>query len=169
MRIHVAGFAQETMSQVSFNGWPASKDRAEIGIKSYAVPGTTLYIACAEKVAPLLVNFAADFHRLIEDIDNGTLDDWGYCYRMIRGSTDKLSNHSSGTAIDLNARLHILGKSGTFPEGKVPMLQVLCRKYGLKWGGDYMNRKDEMHFEIALDAAKVAALITKLGLDGVQK
>lgn len=169
MRTLAAGFAQAYMSETSYNGWPASKDRSAIGIKSYNVPGTTLYIACAEKVAPLLVAFAADFHKLIEPIDNGTLDDWGYCYRMIRGSTDKLSNHSSGTALDLNATKHPLGKAGTFPEGKVPMLQGLCRKYGLKWGGDYLNRKDEMHFEIALDAVKVAALITKLGLDGVQK
>ena len=157
------------MNETSYNGWPASKDRAAIGIKSYTVPGTTVKLACAEKVAPLLVAFAADFHKLIEPIDAGSLDDWGYCYRMIRGSTDKLSNHSSGTALDLNASKHPLGKAGTFTEGKVPMLQGLCRKYGLKWGGDYLNRKDEMHFEIALDAAKVAALITKLGLDGVQK
>jgi len=153
------------MSETSFNGWPASKDRAAIGIKSYAVTGTTLYIACAEKVAPLLVNFAADFHKLIEPIDGGTLDDWGYCYRMIRGSTDKLSNHSSGTALDLNATAHPLGKAGTFDAAKVPMIQALAKKYGLKWGGDYVNRKDEMHFEIALDAVKVAALITKLELE----
>ena len=149
--------------EISYNGWPASKDRSEIGIKSYTVPGTTVKLACAEKVAPLLIGFAEEFHKLIEPID-GSADDWGYCYRMVRGSTDKLSNHSSGTALDLNASKHPLGKAGTFTEGKVPMLQGLCRKYGLKWGGDYLNRKDEMHFEIALDAAKVAALITKLEL-----
>ena len=163
------GFAQETMSETSYNGWPASKDRSAIGIKSYNVPGTTLYIACAEKVAPLLVAFAADFHKLIEPIDGGALDDWGYCYRMVRGSTDKLSNHSSGTAIDLNASKHPLGKAGTFDEQKVPMLRALAKKYGLRAGLDYVARKDEMHFEIALDAAKVAALITKLGLDEVHK
>jgi len=151
------------MSEISYNGWPASKDRNEIGIKSYIVPGTTVKLACAEKVAPLLIGFAADFHKLIEPID-GTGDDWGYCYRMIRGSTDKLSNHSSGTALDLNATKHPLGKSGTFDEQKVPMLRALAKKYGLKAGMDYVNRKDEMHFEIALDAAKVAALITKLEL-----
>jgi hypothetical protein len=151
------------MSEISFNGWPASKNRAAIGIKSYTVPGTTVKLACAEKVAPLLIAFAADFHNLIEPID-GTGDDWGYCYRMIRGSTDKLSNHSSGTAIDLNATKHPLGKAGTFDEQKVPMLRALVKKYGLKAGMDYVNRKDEMHFEIALDAAKVAALITKLEL-----
>ena len=151
------------MSEISYNGWPASKDRNEIGIKSYTVPGTTVKLACAEKVAPLLIGFAEEFHKLIEPID-GSNDDWGYCYRMVRGSTDKLSNHSSGTALDLNASKHPLGKSGTFDEQKVPMLRALAKKYGLKAGMDYINRKDEMHFEIALDAAKVAALITKLEL-----
>ena len=49
----------------SYNGWPASKDQAEIGIKSYAVPGSNIKLRCAEKVAPLLVGFAAEFHKLI--------------------------------------------------------------------------------------------------------
>jgi hypothetical protein len=151
--------------ETSYNGWPASKDQAEIGIKSYPVPGTTIKLRCAEKVAPLLVGFAAEFHTLIEPIDTGGLDDWGYCYRMVRGEATKLSNHSSGTAIDLNATHHALGKVGTFEAGKVPMIRALAKKYGLTWGGDYKNRKDEMHFEVSLTADKVTALITKLGLE----
>ena len=147
---------------LSANGWPASKDKAEIGIKSFAVPGTTLKLQCAEAVAPLLISFAAEFHKLIENIDGAKLDDWGYCFRDVRGVTGKLSNHSSGTAIDLNATQHPLGKVGTFPNEKVPMIRALAKKYGLIWGGDYRNRKDEMHFEIALPPAKVAALIAKL-------
>lgn len=147
---------------LSANGWPASKDKAEIGIKSFAVPGTTLKLQCAEAVAPLLIGFAAEFHKLIENIDGAKLDDWGYCFRDVRGVTGKLSNHSSGTAIDLNATQHPLGKVGTFPNEKVPMIRALAKKYGLIWGGDYRNRKDEMHFEIALPPAKVAALVAKL-------
>ena len=149
----------------SYNGWPASKDQAEIGIKSYPVPGTLIKLRCAEKVAPLLVGFAAEFHNLIEELDVGSLDDWGWAYRDVRNVPGKLSNHASGTAIDLNATRHPLGALGTFDPGKVPMLKALTKKYGLTWGGDYKGRKDEMHYEISLDAAKVAALITKLGLD----
>ncbi len=147
----------------SQNGWTASKVRAEIGIESFTIPGTNIKLACAKAVAPLLVGFAAEFHELIEPIDEGTLDDWGYAYRDVRGSTNNLSNHSSGTAIDLNATQHPLGKVGTFPIEKVPMIRALAKKYGLIWGGDYRNRKDEMHFEIALTPAKAAALIEKLG------
>jgi hypothetical protein len=151
--------------ETSYNGYPASKDAAAIAIGSYLVKGTALKLRCSEYVGPLLAGFAAEFHELIEPIDNGGLDDWGYCYRMVRGNPTKLSNHSSGTAIDLNATKHPLGKAGTFPAEKVPMIQALAKKYGLTWGGDYRNRKDEMHFEISIDAAKAAALITKLGLE----
>jgi hypothetical protein len=152
------------MTLLSHNGWRASKDPAEIDIKSYTVPGTKTRLRCAEAVAPLLIGFAAEFHKLIEPIDDGPLDDWGYAFRQIRGSTDNLSNHASGTAIDLNAPKHALGLVGTFPPEKVPMIRALAKKYGLKWGGDYKNRKDEMHFEIDITPAKAAALIIKLGL-----
>ena len=148
----------------SYNGYPASKDPAAINIKSYLVRGTDRKLKCAESVGPLLAAFAAEFHELIEPIDEGTFDDWGYCYRMVRGDATKLSNHASGTAIDLNATRHALGKVGTYPAEKVPMIRALAKKYGLKWGGDYKNRKDEMHFEVEVSATKAKALISTLGL-----
>jgi hypothetical protein len=148
----------------SYNGWPASKDQDEIGIKCYKVEGTNLKLRCAQKVEPLLLNFAKEFNELIEPLEGGALDDWGYCFRDVRGVPGKLSNHSSGTAIDLNASKHPLGKVGTFDAAKVPMIRALAKKYGLIWGGDW-TRKDEMHFEIALSPEKVKALITKLGLE----
>lgn len=151
------------MTQTSLNGWTASADPSEIGVKSYPVKGTKIKLRCAEKCAPLLVGFAEEFHALIEPIDEGSLDDWGYCFRNVRGSTDKLSNHSSGTAIDLNATKHPLGKGGTFPLEKIPMIQALTKKYGLIWGGNF-KRRDEMHWEIGLSEAKVAALIGSLKL-----
>ena len=148
----------------SYNGYPASKDPDEIKIKSYSVGGTDRKLRCAESVGPLLAAFAADFHRLIEPIDTGTFDDWGYAFRMVRGSTDRLSCHSSGTAIDLNATRHPLGKVGTFPAEKVPMIRALAKKYGLKWGGDFKGRADEMHFEVEVTPARAKALIASLGL-----
>jgi hypothetical protein len=148
----------------SYNGYPASKDPAAINIKSYPVRGTDRKLRCAESVGPLLAAFAAEFHELIEPIDEGTFDDWGYAYRMVRGDATKLSCHSSGTAIDLNATKHPLGKAGTFPIEKVPMLKALAKKYGLKWGGDFKSRKDDMHFEICITPAKAKELISSLGL-----
>jgi hypothetical protein len=149
----------------SDNGWPASKDPAEIGIKSYPVKGTTIKLRCAQKVAPLLVGFAAEFHEKIEPIDEGTLDSWGYAFRMVRGREDRLSNHSSGTAIDLNANAHPLGAKNTFAQDKAAIIIELCAKYGLKWGGTYRNRKDEMHFEVCLTPKQATERITALGLE----
>ena len=149
---------------LSQNNWIASKDASEIDIVSIPIKGTTVKVRCAKAVAPLIAGFCADFHELIEPIDHGTLDDWGYCFRMVRGSTDKLSNHSSGTAVDLNATKHPLGKAGTFPSEKVPMIRAIAKKYGMIWGGDFRHRKDEMHFEITVSPAKAAELIGSLKL-----
>ena len=150
----------------SANGWPASADPEAIDIVRKRVPETDLKLRVAKPVAPLLIGFAAEFHKLVEPIDEGkTLDDWGYCYRKVRGSNTVVSNHSSGTAIDLNATQHPLAAVGTFNDDQVRVINRLCRKYGLRWGGNYRNRKDEMHFEIALNAVQVDTLIRGLEME----
>ena len=156
------------MTLLSQNGWIASKDASEIQIVSIPIRGTMVKVRCAKAVAPLIAGFCSEFHELIEPIDEGSLDDWGYNFRMVRNSTDKLSNHSSGTAVDLNASRHSLGKSGTFPSEKVPMIRALAKKYGMMWGGDFRRRPDEMHFEINITPAKAAELIGSMKL-GEQK
>lgn len=147
------------------NGWPASEDRKALGIETFAVPGTKIKFACAKAVAPILVSFAKDFHELVEPIDQGQLDDWGYAFRTTRGSDRVLSNHSSGTAIDLNAIKHPLGKSNTFNKDQRNTINLLITKYGLAWGGNYKKRKDDMHFEIALNQNQVTNKIKELGLE----
>ncbi|MFM7856491.1 MAG: M15 family metallopeptidase, partial [Flammeovirgaceae bacterium] len=119
------------------------------------MPGTSRKLRVAQDVAPLLISFAKDFHNQVEPIDEGQQDDWGYAYREVRGSTLILSNHASGTAIDLNATKHPLGAANTFSDEQSATIRRLCRKYGLRWGGDYKSRKDEMHFEIALNQTQV--------------
>ena len=146
------------------NGWPASEDRKAIGIETFTVPGTKTRFACAEAVAPILVSFAKAFHELVEPIDEGQLDDWGYAFRQTRGSDRILSNHASGTAIDLNAIKHPLGKSNTFNKHQRNTINLLITKYGLTWGGNYKRRKDDMHFEIALNQNEVKQKIKELGL-----
>jgi hypothetical protein len=147
------------------NGWPASEDRKALGIETFAVPGTKIKFACAKTVAPILVSFAKEFHELVEPIDEGQLDDWGYAFRQTRGSDRILSNHASGTAIDLNAIKHPLGKSNTFNKDQRNTINLLITKYGLAWGGNYKKRKDDMHFEIALNQNQVTNKIKELGLE----
>jgi len=146
------------------NGWPASEDRQTIGIQSFVIPGIKTKIACAKAVAPLLINFCKEFHELVEPINEGQLDDWGYAFRMTKSSDRVLSNHASGTAIDLNAIKHPLGKSNTFNKDQRNTINLLITKYGLNWGGNYKKRKDDMHFEIALSQYEVEQKIKELGL-----
>lgn len=148
----------------SQNGWPASPDPKTIGIKSYLVPNTQLKLRVAEKVAPILINFAAEFNELVEKLEGKQLDDWGYAYRQVRGSTDMLSNHASGSAVDLNSQKHPLGQEGTFTPKQVETILELMDKYHIGWGGLWKRRVDEMHFEIIESPKAVKATIERLGL-----
>jgi D-alanyl-D-alanine carboxypeptidase len=150
--------------QKSQNGWPASKDQAEIGIKMFIIPGTETKIRCQKQAGKILAAFAGEFNAQVERIEGGVFDDWSYAYRDVRGSDSVLSNHSSGTALDLNATKHPLGKEGTFTKVQVKKINELCDKYGIRWGGNYKGRKDEMHFEIIETPDEVKARINKLGL-----
>jgi len=66
-----------------------------------------------------------------------------YNKRYIRGSTSKWSNHAYGAAIDINAE-----ENGFNVTGNIPLVLIAAFKSeGARWGGDYKNRKDPMHFE----------------------
>jgi hypothetical protein len=80
----------------------------------------------------------------------------GYNYRDIRGVTGILSNHASGTAVDINATKHPLGKENTVGD-KAGAIRAKAKSLGLRWGGDYRNRKDEMHFELISPPARPTA------------
>lgn len=151
-------------TEKSGNGWAASADPEEINIKQFAVAGTDIKLRCAAECGKLLAAFAAEFHATVEPIDVGTLDDWGYAYRPVRGQTTGLSNHASGTAIDINASKHPLAKAHTFTPVQEVTLQALVKKYGLRWGGNYKERKDDMHFEVIETPAQVKLRMTKLGI-----
>lgn len=90
------------------------------------------------------------FSDLIETTVGKVRDDWGWASRPIRGQTTLLSNHYSGTAWDANAMRHPLGRVGTLLKAAAWRTLLRVRLGGLlRWGGDYHNRKDEMHTEIA--------------------
>lgn len=140
----------------SQNGWPANDVTRT---QSYKIPGSTRAVRLVKGDAgAILVHFAAWFHANIEPVDRGEFDDWGYAERNIRGSSTTLSNHASGCALDLNATLHPLAKSGTFPGTKAAKIRKQLKVYEgvIRWGGDYHGRKDEMHFEINVGPGNAA-------------
>ncbi|HEY8095001.1 MAG TPA: M15 family metallopeptidase [Methylobacter sp.] len=76
---------------------------------------------------------------------------WGgsYAARFIRGSTSILSNHSYGSAFDINVPWNPLGATPALKnkEGSVRELVAIANQLGFYWGGHF-QRLDGMHFEI---------------------
>lgn len=72
--------------------------------------------------------------------------------RMIRGSRSQVSNHAFASAFDINAAWNGLGiiPPAANRTGTVVPLVALANQHGFFWGGHYQNRKDGMHFELAV-------------------
>ncbi len=150
----------------SQNGYSAN-DRSVISTRT--IPGTTVRVAVRNGPAgDLLLYAAARWDREVEDIDQGA-DDWGYAERPIRGGTE-LSNHASGTAIDLNATRHPLGQNPSLSftaEQRTAIRHILADCRGaLRWGGDYSGRKDGMHLEVVADEKRCAEVLAALPVGG---
>lgn len=146
------------MGAFSQNGWPASPNAAAIGVYTYTLNlgGKTFKVGLQEAAAPAFLSLIKWFHENIEPIK--LLG--GFNYREIRGQegTGSVSNHGSGTAIDINWDDHPLAAVHTFTTAQEDAIRKKSSELGLRWGGDYRNRKDEMHFEIANGPALFAAL-----------
>lgn len=147
----------------SQNGYTAN----DVNLTSVrTIPGTERKIRLRNGPAgDLLTWVLAQFHKLVEDLDDGQLDDWGYAERPIRGSTTVLSNHASGTAADANATQHPQGTNprDNFTPAQIDTIHaIIGRTQGcVRWGGDYTPPapKDGMHFEIVRGEAACAAAL----------
>jgi hypothetical protein len=159
----VVGEGSGSGAASSQNGWPASPDRKKIAVKQYSVGGSSVRLPLAAGASWVLLQIARAFNARVERLDPGQT--WGWSYRAIKGSST-LSNHSSGTAIDLNAVRHPLGRRGTFTARQVAEIRSILAPYRgvVRWGGDYRNRPDEMHFEIVCDPATLRARLRDLGV-----
>jgi len=147
--------------RTSENGWPAHPDRAIISVSNTSIPlasGKILVLPLRREVAPALVEFVQWWDRTIEPVNPGTTG--SFAYRAVRGYSDAhLSNHSSGTAIDINSIQHRLGERGTVSAAQASAIVAKAQSLGLRWGGTYRSRADEMHVEVNTPppAAAVAA------------
>lgn len=145
----------------SQNGWPVlDADHTRV----WKIPGTERTLRLAKGAAGfVLVHTALFFHENVEKLGGGKWDEWGWADRDIRGSTE-ISNHASGTAMDLNAVQHPLGVDDTFTAEQIETMHDRLRWMDdvVRWGQDYTERKDGMHFEINADRESVKALAKKL-------
>ena len=163
----------DSIATTSQNGWPTFADYGLPGL--VRLPWVTGDVAAGD-VFDVFDWFCRRYNAEVEPIEQG--QSWGFSPRLIVGST-LTSNHASGTAVDLNAARHPLGKQGTFTPDQVRALRriladtVVDGVQVIRWGGDYAGRKDEMHFELELQRngnspAKVAALAARVRpVDGV--
>ncbi|VTR75847.1 hypothetical protein CHMI_00600 [Cellulomonas hominis] len=169
------------------NCWPAITEGTDPRLEvSPWVTGRLL----AGDVRTVLDHVAARFDAEVEPVDVDS--SWGWAYRSVRGEggsdgadgadgtdgTDgegadgsaevaggaELSNHASGTSIDLNATEHPLGATGTFTDDQVAAVRAILAEVApvVAWGGDFGGRADEMHFEIVGDAEAVAEVARRL-------
>lgn len=100
---------------------------------------------------------AAQMVKLWADWDNAGLMPlvltWAGSFvpRFIRGSREILSNHSFGSAFDINVAWNGLGSMPALvgQKGSVRELVPIANENGFYWGGHFNGRPDGMHFEIA--------------------
>ena len=150
-------------SMLSQNGWPVL---APQHTHLWVIPDTSRHLRLAGGPAGfVLTHLALWFHEVIEQLDAGPWDEWAYAVRPVTGSSSVMSNHSSGTAVDLNAATHPYGQRDTFgPQNRTRIRTRLERVYdgAIRWGGDYKTTPDDMHFEIATGRDSIAALAARL-------
>ncbi len=115
-------------------------EAAHISTEEVPLLGT---VTCNEAIMPQLRA------ALEEIVANGLADEinpgeYAGCYypRFIAGTTT-LSNHSFGTALDLNTPGNQRGTVGEMDRGVV----AIFKRWGFAWGGDWQYT-DPMHFEL---------------------
>lgn len=147
------------MAARSSNGWTVV-DKAHTRVVKIPGSGVALRVRDDDDVATILTCIAWWVDTHVEDIDtrNGVKghdvpDDWGWAVRRIRGAKTAISNHASGTAIDLNAVAHPMTVRGTWSADETAKVRGLLADINaghavVRWGEDYRSRTDGMHFEI---------------------
>jgi hypothetical protein len=125
-------------------------------IAKYTIPGTSVTVNIRKgDVSVVLLDFAGWYAKNIEPLNQK--DTGGYNCRGIEGGTS-LSNHASGTALDLRWNDHARGRRNQgFTTAEVNKINAKLKEYGgvIRWGNNYSGTPDAMHYEINAGAAAV--------------
>lgn len=153
----------------SYNGFPASRNPREINVVPFAVDGVTFVGGVREGyVHTILHHVVTQFDNRVEPLMRAP-GCWGWSYRQNRNSNN-LSNHSSATAVDVNAPKHPNGvpTSRTFSRKQINEMHTILREIEeldevVKWGGDYNGTPDAMHFEMLTnETAKLKRVVERI-------
>lgn len=165
------------MANTTLNGWPYPAKK----MKAFTVEGTSRKLTLDVDAGRLLAALAADYHRTVRPIDEGAVDEGGFCDRDARAAAGHKSNHANGTACDLNwskegARGSVSGTQFFAQIQTQLAIRAIKQRYGscVQWGGDWSPKfNDPMHWEIkpGVSRADVVALADRLGIDknGIRK
>lgn len=150
----------------SQNGWPVipETDAGREKVTDLVLPGDMPHRVRVLKgdVAVIIRWLVAEYQKRVEPINSAGC--WGWNVRKI-GNGSTWSNHSSATALDINAPNN---PDGAEPEEVMTAAQIKeCHKLEaesdgvLSWGGDWSD-PDPMHWEIKGTRAETAALAKKI-------
>lgn len=106
----------------------------------------------------VMIHFMSFYHEQVERLDEGhPHDDWGHYKREVTGGST-WSEHSAGSAYDLNATQHPYGVAAyrTFTDRQMTKIKNRLNKLRnmnngiavIRWGGTYSGTPDAMHFEL---------------------
>lgn len=144
----------------SYNGWPASKDRAAINVGDFHYRSKPFPAGVKRgDVATVMQYLVNALATRVEPFDDG-YGCWGYNYRANINNPSSLSCHASGTAIDWRAPSHPNGSSGTFTQKQYDEITKILIE--LESVVRHLRGYDEMHFEIRGSAADVARVAAKI-------
>jgi hypothetical protein len=146
----------------SQNGWPASQDRRAIGVQAFEVHGVGFPGGVRVGDVATVLSYVVNRFRLeVEPLVPGWC--WGWNYRPVTQGR-ALSNHASGTAVDVNAPHHPYGKRNTFTARQRDIIHDIIDATGhtVRWGGDYSRTPDDMHFEINAGPAALARVAARI-------
>lgn len=165
--------------KTSINGWEVIDSYGDPRLDMKVVPGTTVKIKMREEVLPLFLALVADYHREVAKLrpkETGAFNP-----RRSNLSPSSWSDHSSGTAVDINWNHE--GAVGGGPYGgmqrmtnkQIKACAEIKKRYEIviwggdkKRGGDYSNPSywDPMHYALkpGTTLKDVERVIKKLGI-----
>lgn len=137
-------------------GWPHGAQGQVVDLAFKGQMGTVHFPAGIRKeLEPLAQILLAETERRHYKIHPGWC--WGYANRPIAG-TNIPSNHSRGTALDINAPEN--GYGDTTPAFPTIIIREVWNECGWEWGGDWSNH-DGMHVEYLGSVQSVDAMLEK--------
>lgn len=139
-------------------GWPSGVPAGQLATVVADRSGTRITVQSKlAKIVDYLIDKTEAGGYLLDQSQTG-----GYVNRAI-GGTSTPSNHSRGTAIDVNWRANPFTAD---PRVKytIPMWAVLLwESHGFSWGGRWSGKKDYMHFEFLGDPVEATRRTVTIG------